>query len=479
MSKILYGIRIDNGKVANINEVPTGLECNCLCPQCNMKLIAKKGNERMHHFAHYEEQNRECNADKANESALHKMAKEIVLEERTFGIPPLKVMKKDLTLGLPQEIYVHLPDSYTHIKSQKITFDNVELEKQYFEFQPDIVGTKVNGKIFIEIAVTHYVDELKKAAVEKEGISMIEVDLSQFIDIPVSKEKLKNTLLDSNELKKWIYHRKYNEAKLKAYDYFQNHEITVKYNEKKRKEEDNKRIKEEKKRKKEEAEKIRLEEVKNQDKNKRLKTVVDLLESGIDWMIAENMINNEIYEFKYKALQGKYRGKGIWGRKSKGKIVQNGKERYEFYEEVYPVKYWNEPVWSIVRRKYRETKQEESADNILKEIINSDKYRVVNERSVDLSRKNDASVDNRTVVSIKQAKRISEILEESNGKRRIYVKNTLNGDIFGLDLMRDFWGCKINFVYSYKEEDGKLVEIANKNHDSLRSNEPIWEIYLS
>lgn len=360
MSEILYGIRANSGEIVNINEVANGLKCNCLCPHCNVKLIAKtEGKKKKPHFAHYEDSNRECNASKANESALHKMAKDIVLEEKAFRIPALKIPKKNIPLNLPLEISAQLPNDYTHKKAQKIAFDYVELEKQYSNFQPDIVGFKADGKLFIEIAVTHFVDDKKAESVAKMGISMVEVDLSQFIDVPISKEKLKENLLESDELKKWIYNRHYKEAESKAYDLFQNHKITIKYNNKKRIEEEKKRKKEEIRRREQIAESKRLAELKIQYPNNELKIALALWDNETKCLIAKNMLNDQVYMFYYDPMDDFLKNKGVWGRKSIGKKFENGREKNIFDEQKSPVKHWNKPVWVIEKKILKENPDKE------------------------------------------------------------------------------------------------------------------------
>lgn len=50
MSELVYGSR--DGQLIHISNVPQGLECNCVCPNCKENLIAKKGKINEYHFAH-------------------------------------------------------------------------------------------------------------------------------------------------------------------------------------------------------------------------------------------------------------------------------------------------------------------------------------------------------------------------------------------------------------------------------------------
>lgn len=76
------------GDMVHVDEVPNGNECGCICPHCKSALCAKNGGdgERMiHHFAHLS--GADCIG--AVESALHKMAKEIMLKSKCVPTKPI------------------------------------------------------------------------------------------------------------------------------------------------------------------------------------------------------------------------------------------------------------------------------------------------------------------------------------------------------------------------------------------------------
>lgn len=69
----------NDGRFVNVDDVKTGLDCNCVCPACIESLIAKnRGLARVHLFAH--KSGSECAL--AYESMLHLLAKERV--QRAF-----------------------------------------------------------------------------------------------------------------------------------------------------------------------------------------------------------------------------------------------------------------------------------------------------------------------------------------------------------------------------------------------------------
>jgi competence CoiA-like predicted nuclease len=75
-----------DGRLLHIDEVPSGLACNCGCPGCGRRMVAKKGDVQAHHFAHHAQQDgRACVS--AGETALHKLAKKILDERLEIALP--------------------------------------------------------------------------------------------------------------------------------------------------------------------------------------------------------------------------------------------------------------------------------------------------------------------------------------------------------------------------------------------------------
>lgn len=49
---IPYAKRISDGRLVTIDEVESGLACNCICDGCGAPMVARKGKEKAHHFGH-------------------------------------------------------------------------------------------------------------------------------------------------------------------------------------------------------------------------------------------------------------------------------------------------------------------------------------------------------------------------------------------------------------------------------------------
>jgi competence CoiA-like predicted nuclease len=82
--KLPYGLKDEN--LISIDEVESGLACDCFCPACKKQLIAKKGKVNVHHFAHYKV--KDCNG--GIETAITKLL------QRQFYITQIQIMKSFL-----------------------------------------------------------------------------------------------------------------------------------------------------------------------------------------------------------------------------------------------------------------------------------------------------------------------------------------------------------------------------------------------
>lgn len=190
-SRIFYGIK--DGKCVHIDSVESGLKCGCFCSACGDTLIAKKGSKNIHHFAHRSA----VDCEYGNESALHKAAKEILAKSKKMIIPPVSWntrFSKDIILNMDGNLS----------EATEVTIDNVELEYNLGDIVPDVVVYSGEKRFFVEIFVTHEVDKEKLNKIKKMGVSVLQIDLSNY-ESPPTKEALEYILLREVEQKEWLY----------------------------------------------------------------------------------------------------------------------------------------------------------------------------------------------------------------------------------------------------------------------------------
>ena len=168
------------GDLVHVDEVPNGNECGCVCPHCKSALCAKNGGDgekMIHHFAHLS--GADCVG--AVESALHKMAKDVLSESKC----------------------VFLPNGYDGRQGEQHRFDRVEVEfyDKDTRLRLDCIGYNEDKSLWIEFKRTHAVDTKKRGKIISAHIDCIEIDLN---GCPLDPVAVKEFIMNSVENRKWI-----------------------------------------------------------------------------------------------------------------------------------------------------------------------------------------------------------------------------------------------------------------------------------
>ena len=207
MNKNPYGFRDEKViYVEDLNpETEYGLNCNCTCPSCGSRLEAiLRVKQKEKHFSHY----RGSDCGKAYESALHRLAKQIIEEGVEIKLPPIASAYGDKGYFVIDDV-VKFPASYSCNKSIIPDVGETVVEKDMGTFRPD-VSIKHNGKeLFIEIQVTHPVDDEKKKLIQEKKISCVEFDFSYYKNVVLEESVIRKALegKDENVEVRWIYNR--------------------------------------------------------------------------------------------------------------------------------------------------------------------------------------------------------------------------------------------------------------------------------
>lgn len=192
--QIGYGLK--DGGLVFIADVPRGLACACTCAKCGRPLVAKKGQVRQHHFAHYEASN--CRG--AAESVLHLLAKELIRNLNDIQLPPYEFLVNR---------HAGFGESIRHraivAKGGVFHFQEVRVEEIEGNFIPDLVLESGLKSLIVEIAVTHKVprDKLRKIRRRNKPAIEIQLDVSDSL-LPrnVLQAKLRLELAS----KTWLFH---------------------------------------------------------------------------------------------------------------------------------------------------------------------------------------------------------------------------------------------------------------------------------
>ena len=165
-----FGLTSD-GRLVSVENVSRGKACDCCCPECGEVLIARQGYMRAWHFAHAS--GGDCHG--AAEGALHRAAKQLVVRERSVLVPALEAHEShrlddgrlgEATLVRPAETW---------------TFSEMREEVAVGAYRVDLAGAYAGRPVFIEIAVTHAVEDGKREALAGLGIRCFEITLDPYL----------------------------------------------------------------------------------------------------------------------------------------------------------------------------------------------------------------------------------------------------------------------------------------------------------
>jgi len=195
---LTYGLTSEGLK--HILDVPNGLACGCVCPKCSCPLVARNNpsNKKAPHFAHSADNN--CVG--AYETALHLMAKEVLLESKKLRTPDFHHDYDNRNLESRYRI------------GEKIKFESVGIEHNISNngvdhIIADAVGFINSKKLIIEFAKTHFVDEEKTGKLLRLKLPCIEIDLSNQV---LDRKALKKFLLSESQDIYWISNPRLDEA---------------------------------------------------------------------------------------------------------------------------------------------------------------------------------------------------------------------------------------------------------------------------
>ncbi len=236
--KLPFALR--DGLIVEPHEVANGRACDCQCPGCGRALIAyNQGRKRVPHFGHVPSQ--DCGAI-ALESALHLAAKQVLREAAPGDIRlPAVVVRAD---GLARPLWQdeHWADAGQHLPQRTLSdarpaaMQRVEEEPEVrlqlpdpppiapapqgslFDapsslslspspariLRPDVIAHDQDGRLWLEILVTHAVGEDKQTLLQSHDWRALEIDLSPWMTRPVTLADLRHAVLDALEGKRWL-----------------------------------------------------------------------------------------------------------------------------------------------------------------------------------------------------------------------------------------------------------------------------------
>lgn len=175
--RVPFGLR--DGRVWAPGEVGKGKACGCICPGCHAPLAAKAQESRRKrpHFAHLTD----TGCQTGRETGIHLRAKQLIAERHELVIPAWTGDPIDMPNpphARDEEGRLHWGRQIDH-PMRRVGLRDIEVERSFGTYQPDVYARDEVDELLIEIRVTHAVDDRKAARVQAQGRRMVEIDLSQ------------------------------------------------------------------------------------------------------------------------------------------------------------------------------------------------------------------------------------------------------------------------------------------------------------
>ena len=190
-----FGVAPD-GRLVSVDDVARGKGCDCACPECGEVLIARQGDVRAWHFAHAS--GSDCIG--AAEGALHLAAKQVIIGSENIMVPELAVRATHrLDDGRLGEAALARP-------AESWTLTGLRDEVDVGPYRIDVTGVHDGHPVFIEVAVTHPVDDTKREALVDMGVPFFEIQLDPAEHDAWTCETLRSVVLMNPENRHWIGH---------------------------------------------------------------------------------------------------------------------------------------------------------------------------------------------------------------------------------------------------------------------------------
>lgn len=220
---IPFALHVATGKLVEVDDVPQGMHCGCVCPGCAMPLVGRRYEDRINHFAHktrktFQDTKHECSYSFL--VSVRAMCKQII-EETTqdLSLPEYLLTSEPISwifTGGPAKAEISR-DLYLSPLSIKIPEKTTQLSPNIVLIESQFNGTTVDVITVDQTLVIYFTYEgrgIPMCLVNMNETDVIEINLSALIgelskkDTGVSlKERLKNLIYQSNQYKRWVSYR--------------------------------------------------------------------------------------------------------------------------------------------------------------------------------------------------------------------------------------------------------------------------------
>lgn len=190
---IYYGVATGTGELLSIDNVERGLACGCICPSCETRLEARKGEKMKHHFAH--ENNQECLY--GAEISVYRAFYELLDKSKRFFLP-------DAVLTFNS----HKKDEIVK-RGNMISLTKIEFHNDTMNYPPELLCYSGENCFQIVLDIESYYNAADYRSLKEYGkkrdIAIVSVEMDD-IDRLSSFGELQ-VYIDAPDRKKWIFNR--------------------------------------------------------------------------------------------------------------------------------------------------------------------------------------------------------------------------------------------------------------------------------
>ena len=186
------------GRIVVARDLPKHAPGPFLCAACRSPVLLRQGAMRAWHFSH------RPGTDCANgfETALHLLAKQILLEHRQLRVPALVCMDES-----------SLDDDVKVCDERIIRWDAAgELEKWMDGIRPDFVADCGAQMLIVEVVVTHAPDANKLAQFDRLAMPALEINLSD-VERNITVDAITHRIIHTVTGKRWLFYPGWTQAR--------------------------------------------------------------------------------------------------------------------------------------------------------------------------------------------------------------------------------------------------------------------------
>lgn len=165
LCKLTYAMS-EKGEVVHISETERGLACKCVCPACGDTLIARKGDEVEHHFAHASGTDCQYGFASSLYCAFYREIKQL-----GYLVLPPYIKNRSVVEG-SSGIHKIMPRA-------KVRVDSVELTKKANGAVTAIAAYCSGKPLLIKLLTAYTTGKKNMSQITALGLPMLEIDLSR------------------------------------------------------------------------------------------------------------------------------------------------------------------------------------------------------------------------------------------------------------------------------------------------------------